>query len=346
MSVTVMDLADVARELRLDDHLEDCGRAGPWQDCEWCRWALGVPEVELLLGARADVRALLAAAGEGAAPAGTVPWAVATGELLADLGAVDPAAVLVPSARRRVEVLRRIVVDEAEPLRRALAAVVGPDGPVERRCLATAGALAAAGLQLPGHRVPLDRLPAAARDRLAELSSSLSAQVQIAGLLPLVDARHWRGLPRLRTRPAWERLPRPGDASAQRARQLGGADVAPGSLEALVVEALIDRVTEALQELGPVLAGAAPPVRLVRRAGTGLLGERTRATTWRIARIDWHLTLVDSGLADCWDARIEDGMAVADVPWQVAVAIDVGERHGLVGATHADRSRPLGSDAP
>jgi hypothetical protein len=150
----------------------------------------------------------------------------------------------------------------------------------------------------------------------------------------------------LRTRPAWERLPRPGDASAQRARQLGGADVAPGSLEALVVEALIDRVTEALQELGPVLAGAAPPVRLVRRAGTGLLGERTRATTWRIARIDWHLTLVDSGLADCWDARIEDGMAVADVPWQVAVAIDVGERHGLVGATHADRSRPLGSDAP
>lgn len=334
----VVDMARVASELRVDEHLADCARSsGPWRDCEWCRWAMSTPELQLLLGARADIRALL-----DCDVVGTVAWVVAATELVAAVEAVDLGSILVPSARQRTASLLHIVGDELGRLRATLDAAVATGGTAEQLCSGTAGAIAAAVVQQPAHAGVLQQLAAPVRDRLLELSASLSTRVQVAGLLPLADRTHWRGLPGLQTQPAWGRMPRPGDGAALRTRQLSGTDLEPGSLEALVVESLIDQVTLSLLELGPDLGAAAPPVTLVKPAEESPLNERTRSMVWRIARVDWHLTFVDTGRADCWNVRVLDDRVETDVPWQVALAIEACAGHGLISATHQPGSRRTG----
>jgi hypothetical protein len=118
------------------------------------------------------------------------------------------------------------------------------------------------------------------------------------------------------------------------------------------VESVIDRMTTDLVEIGDSLVDATHPVTLTRSTHRGVHSSRTRARLWRIARIDWHLTFVDTGWADCWNARVEGERIVTDVPWTVALAIDVAEPHGLISATHQDRpavhpwlpSRPINRD--
>lgn len=106
-----------------------------------------------------------------------------------------------------------------------------------------------------------------------------------------------------------------------------------------MVESVLDSLLDELGDIGGELATAAPPVVLPRAATGARLSERTRAMTWRIARIDWHLTFVHTGRAEAWPASIgadRDGSRVSGdlVPWTVALAIAEGDRAGLVSATH------------
>lgn len=106
-----------------------------------------------------------------------------------------------------------------------------------------------------------------------------------------------------------------------------------------MVESVIDGVVDELAELGVDLAAASDPVAVPRPPSRTRMSERTRAMSWRIARIDWHLTYLDTGRAGGWPATTSvtpDGTgSVADlVPWTVALAIAEGERAGLVSATH------------
>lgn len=102
-----------------------------------------------------------------------------------------------------------------------------------------------------------------------------------------------------------------------------------------MVESVIDGVVDELAELGVDLAAASDPVAVPRPPSRTRMSERTRAMSWRIARIDWHLTYLDTGRAGGWPATTSvtpDGTgSVADlVPWTVALAIAEGERAGLV----------------
>ena len=123
-----------------------------------------------------------------------------------------------------------------------------------------------------------------------------------------------------------------------------GTGLAHGSLEALVVEAVVDRVTAELVHLGPDLIGAAPPVTLARSIHDRPHSGQTRSLLWRIARVDWHLTFVDTGHATCWNARVDDRQFLTDVPWPVAIAIDAADQQGLVSATHQERPTPKAGD--
>lgn len=333
MTRTLLDRAALATDLALEGHLVECAKARTdWPDCPWCLWAVSIPEVELLLAARNDARAL------GRSPASdTVPWVVATTELLRAVGAIDLGGVLVPSVRSLAHRLLQMVSTDLEALGRQLRGTVASNGPVEQRCLQTADVITAAAIGRPEHAPILRRLPAPVRARLLALSGSLSSESQVAGLLPAVEHLHWRGLPVLRTQPEWGHRPRPDDPTGIRSRHVAGPGPAPGSLEALVLESVIDRVTTEAIAMGADLADAAPPVAFTRPVQDTALSSRTRSLLWRTARIDWHLTFVDSGRAACWDTRVEDDLAVTDVPWQVAVAIDAAEAHGLVSATHHNR---------
>ena len=333
MTRTLLDLSALATDLALEGHLVECDKAGQdWRDCSWCLWAVSVPEIDLLLGASNDARAL-----DRSPAADTVPWVVATSELLRQVGVVNPAEVLVPSVRGLAQRLLRIVSTDLEPIRRRLRSAVASDGPIERRCLNTAATIAAAAIQRPEHAQVLERLPAGVRSRLLALSDTLSPEAQIAGLLPAVEHLHWKGLPVLRTQPEWRRRLAPDDPAGARSHQTTGAGLAPGSLEALVMESVIDRVTAEVGDVSDDLAHLAPPVTHTRAVCDQPHSEATRSLLWRIARIDWHLTFVDSGQADCWNARVENDRVTTDVPWPVAVAIAASETHGLVSATHQNR---------
>jgi hypothetical protein len=48
-----------------------------------------------------------------------------------------------------------------------------------------------------------------------------------------------------------------------------------------------------------------------------------------MAVIDWHLSLVDSGRAECWPTRSESGRLITTVPWVVAAAIDALRGHAI-----------------
>jgi hypothetical protein len=155
-------------------------------------------------------------------------------------------------------------------------------------------------------------------------------------MLPLIDHLHWQGLPSLESQPEWDRRPRPGDAAGVKSRQLAGTNLEAGSLESIVVESMFTQVTEQLVEMSEQLRHAAPPVTVSRPLHQGRYSQRTRNMLFRIAKIDWHLSFVDTGYAACWDTRIEGDHMVTDLPWQVAMAIEACEAHGLVSACYQE----------
>jgi len=338
---TLLDWSNLDGDLRLIDHLPECSmRHRDVLDCHWCNWAVSAPCIITLLDARADAAALTDSHTLQSGAHGSVAWVVASCEVVRLVEQVDSTDVLVPSVRELADGLARSVSDDLGTLRSQVDSAVAPDGPVERRCLQTAGAIAATRLGSPTLRPIADRLSERTRRVVAELAGSLSAENQTVGLIPVVDHLHWKGLPELRTQPEWSRRPAPGTASGVLARRLAGTQLAPGSLEALVVESVIDRATEQLLEVADDLTHAAPVVEYRRRHDATPASPATKRILWRLALIDWHQSFVDTGRADCWGAgRVGDDI-VTSVPWQVAEAIAIGDTQGLVGATFADR--PIG----
>ena len=391
---TALDLSAIDPSLRVDGHLPECPTGQPTDRadraddvCDWCLWAIDGAGVRNVVDAIGDTRALLADYDRRNGEV-SVPWVVASSELLHAPRPL-PQGALVPSTGELLARLHQVLHDGAGPLARRMDAAVAAGGPVERRCLISAGPLAAAALQRPEHATLLDQLPNAARKALGRVAGLLSADNQTAGLLPMVEAQHGDGVPVLRTQPAWARRSNPTDAShngpastisaptsaaqrsgavnrcghasrpTSRAAPRSGAGPAAGSFEALVVESVIDTVTDQIEQVAGELADALPRTTLQLPRDRRVLSERTRLLTWRIARIDWHLTFVDTGRADCWqanadsspsttprDARSHDGATTAGagilVPWTVALAIDECERAGLVSATHQspEHTRP------
>ncbi len=328
-----LGLSASADDLRLEGHLDECGRTGAdWRACSWCLWAVSIPEIDLVLGLGQDARALVS---DPAEP--TVPWVVAADELLRQVDHLDLSGVLVPSVRQVAHRLLLLASADLEALEQRLRAAVTAGGPVERRCLHSAAAIMATAIQAPEHAAVLGRLPARLLSDLLDLSGSLSARVQVGGVLPAIEDLHWQGLPNLRTQPEWERRPGTGPSGGRRSRQATAAGLAPGSLEALVMESVIDRVIAEVAEIEDDLVGAAPTVPCARPVGDPSHTARTRSLLWRVARIDWHLTFLDSRRADCWGTRVEGDLVVTDVPWSVAVAIDAADAHGFVSATHQGR---------
>jgi hypothetical protein len=340
---TLIDLSALATDLRLDGHLVECPHKDVrLHECRWCHWAISTPEIKLLLDLRHDTHRLL-----GSDAADTVPWVTATTTLLQLFDEIDLHAIEVPSVRLLAERLQRSIMAVLDQLRSQLRSAVAGGGPVEQRCLHTAGQLAAAAIQQPEHTGLLDHLPPSARHKLAGAAATLSTDVQVVSLLSAIEQLHSRPLPTLRTQPEWRRRPsleRTNRTAASGAATHGCPSIAPGSLEALVVEAVIGRVTDILAEVATLLSYAVPPVTMIRPLHGETLSPETRAVLWRIARIDWHLTFVDTGQADCWNARVEGDHIATDVPWQVALAIDVAGQHGLMSATH--QNRPAMHGAP
>ncbi len=328
----LLDLRVAATDLRIDGHLPECSHPGrPIRDCDWCLWAVDVPQVRTLLDVLADVRTLRAVA---TAPTGSVeaaardsvPWVLAAAELAEHRTRVRVEEVVVASVRGVVGRLASVVDDELADLDRAVGVAVAPGGPVERRCLRTAGALAATRLGQPGFAPLLARTTPAVRSAIGEVTAMLSADSQVEELAPIVDATHWRGLPGLMTQPEWRHRPPPGCGMR---RHGPGRHVAAarGSLEALVVESLADRVTDLLLSVADDLSRIGGTVDLVRRVDEPQRSARSRRTLYRLAVIDWHLSLVDSGRADCWPTRDVPGQQITCVPWIISAAIDsLGDR--------------------
>lgn len=333
----LLELTALDPSLRIEGHLPECDRAGVAAgDCLWCAWALDGAGIGRTLDALRDADAL-ARDHDRRLGEVSVAWAVATGDLLA-AASPDPDDALVPSVRRLVGRLDLLLEDRLGPLRRRHRAAVAADGPVERRCRATAAPLAATAVQRPQHAERLAALPRPARDRVQEASRLLSPDSQAASLLDTVESRHWDGLPPLRTQPEWGRRRAPDRPAIE--------ELAPrGSLESLVVESVSDTVVDALDLVADDLDLVAGTVTLPHPGSRVRLSDRTRAISWRIARIDWHLTFADTGAAEGWapeDDHTADRAADPDdervngprVPWTVALAIEECERAGLVSATH------------
>jgi hypothetical protein len=338
---TLLDRSSPDGPLRLIDHLPECSmRHRDILDCHWCNWAVSTPCIITLLDARADAVALTDSDTVRSGAHGSVAWVVASCEVLRLVEQVDSADVLVPSVRELADRLAGAVSDELGTLRGEIDSAVAPDGPVERRCLQTAGAIAATRLGSPSLRPIAGRLSERTRRIVTELAASISPEQQTVGLIPVIDHLHWKGLPELRTQPEWSRRPAPGTASGVLARRLAGTQLAPGSLEALVVESVIDRATEQLLEVADDLTNAAPAVEYRRRRDAPPASPATKRILWRLALIDWHQSFVDTGRADCWGASTVGADIITSVPWQVAEAITISDSQGLVGATFADR--PIG----
>ena len=332
MSLSVVEPAQMLQLLRATDHLpECCTPERSFEHCEWCQWALCTPEITQLIQIRDDLGELTHS-GHGH----TVAWVVASTQLLESHQALELSAIRVPSARVLAAQLLEEITDSLTPLRRQLSSAVAPDGEIAERCLHTAGVIASAAIQQPQYAELLEQLPIPTQQQLRRLAASLSSELQIAAMLPMVDHLHWQGLPALCSQPEWDRRPQPGGAASLQTRQLSGTNLNPGSLESLVVESMFNSVTEQLNEMSEQLHHAAPAVTVSRPLGSGRHSQRTRMMIYRIAKIDWHLSFVDTGLATCWNARIEGDHMVTDLPWQVALAIEACEPHGLVSACYQD----------
>jgi hypothetical protein len=324
----LLDLSGVVDHLRIDGHLPECRRSNrPLEDCDWCLWAVDVPQVRTLLDVLHDARTLrnVGEAQPGSAEwpmRDTVPWVLASVELRQHRAEARVGEVVVASVRHVVEQLAREADDHLDRLDRLVAAAVAPDGPIERRCLRTAGALAATRLGRPEYEPLVAGLPDGVRRTVEEVAGLLSPDSQAESLVSVVDAAHWRGLPELRTQPEWLMRPPPGCGMRHPGPQRDRT-TSRGSLEAIVVESLADRVSDSLLAVADDLSGIGRPVDLIRRDDEPRRSARSLVNLHRMALVDWHLSLVDSGRADCWPTRHEDGHRVTEVPWVVAAAVDV-----------------------
>jgi hypothetical protein len=195
-----------------------------------------------------------------------------------------------------------------------------PGGPVDERCRRTAGAIAAASLQSDTNSAVVASLPPSVRASLDELARSVSGGVQLSSVLPVIEHLHWRGMPELASQPEWSRRPKPGAGHLVRQHQLSASGVQAGSLEALVLESVLDRYTEMLLDVGTSLAAAAKPLVYRRPTTERPFDSRLRKTLWRVLPIDWHVTLVDTGRATCWDTEEASGLRSTTVPWVVDLA--------------------------
>ena len=332
MSLGVLEPVQMLQHLRATTHLDECcSPQRPFEECEWCHWALCTPEATQLMQIQTDCAQLL-----NSKLAPSVAWVIACSQLFESFHGIELSEIRVPGSRVLAGHLHRELSAALIPLRKKLAQVGRENGPLAERCAQTAGVLTAAAIQQPQHAALLAQLPTSLREQLGKLASSLSSQLQIAGMLPLIDHLHWQGLPSLDSQPEWDRRPRPGDAAGLKRRQLAGTNLEAGSLESIVVESMFTQLTEQLLEMSEQFHHGAPPVTVSRPLQQGRHSQRTRNMLFRIAKIDWHLSFIDTGYAACWDTRIEGDHMVTDLPWQVAMAVEACEAHGLVSACYQD----------
>ena len=313
-------------------HLPECPHRGgsPTEPCDWCQWAIQTPELETLLAVGRDTRALL-----GWGSLDSVAAVVAFARLEELAASVNLESVWVSSSRRLVDATRQAVAVDLDRLRHRIARAVAAGGPIEVTCLRAAGGLAVVALQTERGRDAGSRLPESLRDRIDQLTRNLSVEHQIATFLHAVEALHHTELPPLATQPEWDRRPPAAAGPAGLAgRQLAAANVEPGSLEALVVESLLAETTDLLVSLGEELGDIGPPVTLRRPTTDEPHSPTARSLVWRVSRLDWHLTFVDTHHAHCWGARTEGGTDLVDVPAAVALAIEVSLAAGLVSGIY------------
>ncbi len=308
------------------DHLPDCPRAphtprrlrpgdgGP--SCEWCVWSWVTPVTRGLMSIEHDARVLRAHDDPGVAT--VVAW-----RRLLDLRDQPTGDLRRRSHDESVEAAGRLLqrVDSALG-RDSGSAAWSPGDAVSRTLLETAAVIAVSGCAPAGERHRLHCLPPSLGVEVGKLLDALpddlSATTQVGMMLPMVDLRLDRPLPALWTQPEWQRRHHP------QSDPLRSAGVAEGSLEALVLERLLVERTEQVLALAPRLLDDATTVP-VRRAVTHP-GGSARTLTWRITPVDWHATWVDAlGLPD--DSPTEE-QEVTEVPWFVAIAIDLATEQG------------------
>lgn len=322
-------LADEVRALVGVDHLPECPHScrGEVDDCDWCRWAVVTSEMTTLLDVGTDARRMARSD-----VLSTVPGVVAAARLFDLFDEVDLAGVDVESARQLTAKVRDATARHLDDLDRKVRDATRPGGPVDERCRRTAGAIAAASLQSGPDSALVASLPAQARASLDELARSVSGGVQLSSLLPVIEHQHWRGMPELASQPEWSRRPKPGSEGVIRQRQLAASGVHAGSLEALVLESVLDRCTEMLLDVGTSLAAAAKPLVYRRPTIDRPFDSRLRKTLWRVLPIDWHLTLVDTGRAACWETEEVGNVRLTTVPWVVDIAARELRKRGFGSA--------------
>jgi len=327
---TMTWIEELARFGATRAHLPECRnpRAAPVVDCEWCEWAVLIPEVTTLLDIGNDARTLLRSE-----VADTVAGAVALTQLLDLFAGLRLDAIHVESARRLAGNIRDETGAALARLECRVRNAARAGGPLDDLLRLTGGTIAAVELQSSAAAEVVATFPDRLRTSLQDLAG-MSTQVQLASLLPVVEHHLWRGMPDLATQPEWRRRTGPSERSRLGQLQITASGAEPRSLEALVVESLIDECTQHLLDLGPELAEAAPPVRYTRPHSELRHSAKARNILWRVARFDWHLTFIDTGLALCWGARSEDGAAVTDVPWIIHRAITALRRAGHHSALH------------
>lgn len=321
-------------------HLPECphARRGRADDCDWCRWALVIPDLSSLVVIGDDALTLMRCD-----VLDTVAGVVAATRLFELFEEIDIGTISVASTRELAANVSAQTARCLDRLRGGVGLATRAGGPLIARCERTAGAIAATTLQAEVG-VDVTALPAPVQAGLNELAAMTSSCVQLSTMLPVVEHLHWRGVPDLVSQPEWLRRTRPVEVTELGQRQLAASGATFGSLEALVLESLIENLTELLLEVGELLAGSLPPVVFRRSVDERPFDGRLRSTLWRILPIDWHLTLVDTGLAAAWDTDIADGVRSTVVPWVVDAAATVLHRKGYGSALFGDP--PTGDSGP
>lgn len=278
--------------------------------CDWCAWSWITATTRTLASLERDAGVL--AKLDDAGVLGAVAW-----RRLTDLRQEATTALNHPESDVPPDLGRRLVDRADRALERTSTSWVDRATRTTRRAvLETAAALAAAACSPPGERHRLDLLPPALAAEVGRaldaVPDRLSSTTQVATMLPVIDRRLHRELPPLWSQPEWQRR------EGLDFDQLRAARVAPGSLESLVLERIIDELTEQLLEVGAELCTdtVEVPVRPSLHHPSG----SARHLIWRINRIDWHATWVDA----------TETSDVAAVPWYLAVAIDLAIEHGRV----------------